>query len=152
MYFNRMTLLGLVVLSCIAGGCAKKGPKYTAPKLPDSEVAVVKGSWGTTIEKIDGANVDSPFRIGPAFMSSHSVRVDPGERLMIVYVDWSDQQAQPWQSGLSLNVKAGKAVRQTYYFSFRFDKGHVYEFSPASMTDNRLKVADKTTNQTLYIE
>lgn len=136
-YRTSYRLLGLLILSSLlAAGCASsKGPKYVPPSLPDSEVAIVKGSWGTYIEKVNGANVTSAGLQWSNF-GSNTVRVPAGVNRFKIVMSYGGQYSH----------------KDTYAFDFICDKGHMYEFSANNMFDTTLKVVDKTTNQSMLIE
>ena len=125
-------LLILLSSSLLAIGCAKDTrPKYVAPLAEKSDVAVIKGAWGTYIHEVDGAKTDTNIQL--ANWGYNSVAVTPGEHELIVLVH---------TSGPSYSYNGGK-------FRFRCEKGHTYEFCRRNLFSIALKVTDKNTGQSM---
>ena len=131
---NRLSGFSALLLAlCLSFGCAPTGPKlpkYAAPS-PGPDVAVLQGSWGTYVTRIDNRDVSSGqillFNFG-----FNTVNVTSGVHT------------------LRVETAAGN-TRRWSTFPFRCDPGHKYVFSPYSPFDLTLKVTDENTKQSLVV-
>jgi hypothetical protein len=116
-------------------GCAADNrPKYVEPASPKDDLATLKGAWGTYIHEVDGKRVDTNIQL--ANWGSNSVNVMPGPHKLMVIVHTSNS--------LAYHEDGGR-------FTFRCDKGHIYEFSRRNLFSVALKVTDKNTGQSMDI-
>ena len=126
----------LVVLSLLTAGCAADHrPKYREPLIPASEKVVLKGTWGTFIESVDGAKVNTGLRL--ANFGGNQVAVEPGHRRLSVIVETN-----------SNNYSTTRTCQFTAFFAM----GRTYEFTRESVFSTRLKLTDKTDGTSTIIE
>jgi hypothetical protein len=129
---SRLLSVGLLIA---AVGCAADNrPKYATPESPKSDLATLKGAWGTYIHEVDGKRVDTNIQL--ANWGWNSVDVTPGPHKLMVLV----------------HTFNGNSYMSTYSenggrFTFRCDKGHTYEFCRRNLFSMALKVTDKNTGQ-----
>src|SRR4051812_38202629 len=98
MSFDMTSRLVCVLTLTFLISCATdKRPKYVAPASPKSDVATLKGGWGTYIHEVDGARVDTNIQL--ANWGSNSVDVNPGPHELIVLVHTSSSMSYDERGG-----------------------------------------------------
>jgi hypothetical protein len=148
---SKAALAGLVLI--LLNGCSQDtGPKYVAPQGRATDLAVLKGTWGTYVCEVDGAGVEGGAGIG--IFGGSSVTVRPGTHSLMVVVDdaGGGGPAAPAKPGLSLQMTYNPDGDGVNRFSFVCEKGHTYEFSRRHLFTKKLKVTDKNTGRSMEIE
>src|SRR5438045_9029730 len=128
-------LKSFVVVACFAMflGCAQdKRVSYVPPTYQPSELATLKGGWGTYIQEIGGARVDSA-----------SITLDNyGGNTVVVTPGWHDLFVQVHTSSMLAFHNTGA------HFRYELMQGHLYEFGPENLLSTNVRVTDKTTGKT----
>src|SRR5439155_7872147 len=123
----------------LLNGCSQdSGPTYVAPQGRTTDLAVLKGTWGTYVCEVDGVGVEGGAGIG--IFGGSSATVVPGTHsLMVVVDDASPGGAAPARPGLSLQMSYNPGGDGVNRSSFVREKGHTYEVSRRHLVTKHLK-------------
>jgi len=139
---RAVAILLSATLALLAGGCATAPPDprplYVRPKLPDSQVAKIKGTsgfgGGHYVDEVDGARVKVNF--------AWSVTVLPGEHTIKISTGRSTYNGP----GLG-----GESATRTVSFTYNFEAGHQYKLVTKG-TGWQLVLKDETAGKPIPIE
>jgi hypothetical protein len=130
---NALVFAALAVL--LLSGCARDDrAAYTGPNVAKSDVALLKGGRGMRLDSVDHAAIHTADFYDN--FGWNTVPVLPGMHKLV----------------LIAHVRNGHGyIQDPWELSFRFEKGHTYEFCDNDDYGTHLKVIDHTTNQTMLI-
>ena len=131
----------ILIASLALCGCASgpKLPKYVEPKLPDEQVAVIRGHGGTTVMTVDNQEVSGSGMYMHNW-GGNKVKLLPGRHTLTILNATS--------SGGAMNRTREREVNITHHF----EAGHKYKIGPKSLFDRTILLHDETTDQPITIE
>lgn len=138
-------------LISFAGGCTH-GPQT----LSSPDKVLLKGTWNAYVSKVDAWSVNDPTPSSlnemHTFIPGHNnVEVWPGVHELTVA-----RQTNNGGSTSTVTVSIGgsptaRSYEHVIIFPFRCDAGHTYQIETNDMFDDRLKITDENTGQSMIV-